>query len=111
MERGLEDVSDINKYLFLRDISEVRVEHYNGIKENIIVPENIGTVMFENGAIRAFNPFWNPALLDSIVPNSPAYNAGLLKGDRIVKVNGNDVIKWEEFTEQVKANVSPNIDS
>ena len=30
--------------------------------------------MFENGAIRAFNPFWVPAILDSIVPNSPAYN-------------------------------------
>ena len=52
----------------------------------------------------------DPVLLDSIVPNSPAYNAGLLKGDRIIKVNGNDVIKWEEFTEQVKANTTPNID-
>ena len=51
-----------------------------------------------------------PAILDSIVPNSPAYNAGLLKGDRIVKVNGNDVVKLEEFTEQVKANTSQNID-
>ena len=49
-------------------------------------------------------------LLDSIVPNSPAYNAGLLKGDRILKVNGNDVVKWQEFTELVKANDSPNIE-
>ena len=107
---SLEDVSEINKYLFLRDISEVRVEHYNGIKENIIVPENIGTVMFENGAIRAFSPLRDPVLLDSIVPNSPAYNAGLLKGDRIVKVNGNDVVRWKEFTDIVEANVSPNIE-
>tara|TARA_B110000438_G_scaffold280587_1_gene305990 strand:- start:109 stop:990 length:882 start_codon:yes stop_codon:yes gene_type:complete len=107
---SLEDVRDINKYLFLRDISEVRVEHYNGIKENIIVPENIGTVMFENGAIRAFSPLRDPVLLDSIVPNSPAYNAGLLKGDRIVKVNGIDVVRRKEFTDIVEANVSPNIE-
>ena len=107
---ALEDVRDINKFLFLRDVTEVKVEHLNGKQENISVPENIGTLMFENGAIRAFNPYWLPAILDSIVPNSPAYNAGLLKGDRIVKVNGNDVVKWKEFTEQVKANTSQNID-
>ena len=107
---ALEDVRDINKFLFLRDVNEVKVEHLNGKQENISVPENIGTIMFENGAIRAFNPYWLPAILDSIVPNSPAYNAGLLKGDRIVKVNGNDVVKWKEFTEQVKANTSQNID-
>jgi len=107
---ALEDVRDINKYLFLRDVSEVSVEHLNGNKENISIPDNIGTIMFENGAIRAFNPFWVPAILDSIVPNSPAYNSGFLKGDRIVKVNGNDVVKWEEFTEQVKANTTQNID-
>ena len=106
----IENVLDINKFLFLRDVDEVKVEHLNGKVENISVPENIGTIMFENGAIRAFNPFWAPAILDSIVPNSPAYNAGLLKGDRIVKVNGNDVVKWKEFTEQVKANTSQNID-
>jgi regulator of sigma E protease len=107
---GLEDIRNINKYLFLRDVSEVRVEHLNGKQENISVPDDIGTVMFENEAIRAFNPYWFPAILDSIVPNSPAYNAGLLKGDRIIKVNGNDVIKWEEFTEQVKANTTQDID-
>ena len=106
----IENVLDINKFLFLRDVDEVKVEHLNGKVENISVPENIGTIMFENGAIRAFNPYWFPAILDSIVPNSPAYNAGLLKGDRIVKVNGNDVVKWKEFTEQVKANTSQNID-
>jgi regulator of sigma E protease len=107
---ALENVLDINKFLFLRDVDEVKVEHLNGKQENISVPENIGTIMFDNGALPAFNPFWVPAILDSIVPNSPAYNAGFLKGDRIVKVNGNDVVKWEEFTEQVKANTSQNID-
>jgi regulator of sigma E protease len=107
---ALENVLDINKFLFLRDVDEVKVEHLNGKQENISVPENIGTIMFDNGALPAFNPFWVPAILDSIVPNSPAYNAGFLKGDRIVKVNGSDVVKWEEFTEQVKINKSQNID-
>ena len=107
---ALENVLDINKFLFVRDISEVRVEHLNGKQEIISVPNDIGTVMFENGAMNAFNPFWVPAILDSIFPDSPAFNAGLLKGDRIINVNGNDAVKWEEFTEQVKANKSQNID-
>ena len=107
---ALENVLDINKFLFVRDISEVRVEHLNGKQEIISVPNDIGTVMFENGAMNAFNPIWVPAILDSIFPDSPAFNAGLLKGDRIINVNGNDVVKWEEFTKQVKANKSQNID-
>ena len=72
----IESVIDISKYLFLRDVNQVRVERYNGKKENISIPENIGTIMFENGAINAFAPMV-PAVLDSIVPNSPAFNAGL----------------------------------
>jgi regulator of sigma E protease len=104
----IENVIDINKFLFLRDINSVTVERYNGIKENISIPENIGTVMFENGAMNAFVPLV-PAVIDSIVPDSPAYNASLAKGDKIIKVNGNDIIKWQDFTELVKLNTSSNI--
>ena len=104
----IENVIDINKFLFLRDINSVTVERYNGIKENISIPENIGTIMFENGAINAFVPLVH-AVIDSIVPDSPAYNASLAKGDKIIKVNGNDIIKWQDFTELVKLNTSSNI--
>ena len=104
----IENVIDINKFLFLRDINSVTVERYNGSKENISIPENIGTIMFENGAMNAFVPLV-PAVIDSIVPDSPAYNASLVKGDKIIKVNGNDIIKWQDFTELVKLNTSSNI--
>ena len=72
----IENVIDINKFLFLRDINSFTVERYNGSKENISIPENIGTIMFENGAMNAFVPLV-PAVIDSIVPDSPAYNASL----------------------------------
>ena len=104
----IENVIDINKFLFLRDINSVTVERYNGIKENISIPENIGTIMFENGAMNAFVPLV-PAVIDSIVHDSTAYNASLAKGDKIIKVNGNDIIKWQDFTELVKLNTSSNI--
>ncbi|MFL2666122.1 MAG: RIP metalloprotease RseP [Flavobacteriaceae bacterium] len=104
----LENIIDINKFLFLRDVSEVRVQHYDGTRENILVPEDIGTIMFTNGVMRPFTPLVQP-ILDSISPNSPAENAGLKSGDKIVRVNGNEIIKWQNFAELVKANTSPNI--
>ena len=104
----LENIIDINKFLFLRDVSEVRVQHYDGTRENISVPEDIGTIMFTNGVMRPFTPLVQP-ILDSISPNSPAENAGLKSGDKIVRVNGNEIIKWQSFAELVKANTSPNI--
>ena len=105
----LENVLDINKYLFLRDVSEVRVEHLNGKKENISVPENIDELMFQNGAILSFIPLRTPTIIDSVVPNSSAYNVGLLKGDRIVKANGKDIAKLEDFSDASNENSSPNI--
>ena len=106
----LENVLDINKFLFLRNVSEVRVEHISGKEENISVPENIDEIMFEKGAVLSFLPLRSPTLLDSVIPNSNAYKAGLLKGDRIININGTDVAKWDKFSELVELNTSPNLD-
>ena len=106
--KDLENVVDINKYLFLRDVSSVRVEHYDGVRETIEVPENFGSLMFTSGVMRPFTPLVEP-IIDSIIPNSSAFNADFQKGDKIVEVNGNQIIKWQDFTELIKANSSENV--
>ena len=106
--KDLENVVDINKYLFLRDVSSVRVEHYDGVRETIEVPENFGSLMFTSGIMRPFTPLVEP-IIDSIIPNSSAFNADFQKGDKIVEVNGNQIIKWQDFTELLKANSSENV--
>ena len=106
--KDLENVVDINKYLFLRDVSNVRVEHYDGVRETIEVPENFGSLMFTSGVMRPFTPLVEP-IIDSIIPNSSAFNADFQKGDKIVEVNGNQIIKWQDFTELLKANSSENV--
>tara|TARA_B100000575_G_scaffold18738_1_gene12967 strand:+ start:50 stop:1366 length:1317 start_codon:yes stop_codon:yes gene_type:complete len=106
--KDLENVVDINKYLFLRDVSSVRVEHYDGVRETIEVPENFGSLMFTSGVMRPFTPLVEP-IIDSIIPNSSAFNADFQKGDKIVEVNGNQIIKWQDFTELLKANSSENV--
>ena len=104
----LENIADINKYLFLRDVSSVRVEHYDGVRETIEIPENLGSLMFTSGVMRPFTPLVEP-IIDSIVPNSSAFNVDFQKGDKIVEVNGNEIIKWQDFTELIKANSSENV--
>jgi len=106
--KDLENIADINKYLFLRDVSSVRVEHYDGVRETIEIPENLGSLMFTSGIMRPFTPLVEP-IIDSIVPNSAAFNADFQKGDKVVEVNGNEIIKWQDFTELIKANSSENV--
>src|SRR5207237_6201185 len=42
---------------------------------------------------RAGNPFADPAVIAAVRPNSPAYKAGLKTGDKIVEVNGREIVR------------------
>lgn len=98
-----EDVMDVNKYLFLRGVSEIKVEHTDGITESLLIPEDIGYKIWQSGNIDPFTPRV-PAKLDSITPDSPAEKAGLQSGDKVIKVDGEPIAFWVELTERVKNN-------
>jgi regulator of sigma E protease len=105
---GLENIIDISKYLFLRNISTVKVEHYDGKNEILSIPEDIGTKMFETGNILPFTALVQP-IIDAIEPNSPAQKANLMSEDLILSVNGISIIKWQDFTKLVKESSSSSI--
>lgn len=44
------------------------------------------------------------ALIGDVVPDSPAAEAGFIKGDEVIQISGNPISTWEEFTEVVEAN-------
>ncbi len=102
-----EDVLDINKYLFLRPIQSIEVIREDGTTEIITVPETIGKTMWEKGVLKPFSPRFH-AVIDSIVPNSPAHLAGIVKNDNILSINGNSIQFWDEFTNAVKNNPANN---
>lgn len=96
-----ENVMNINKNLFLRDVSTVEVLHSNGKNETINLPKDIGKIMWQNGIMDPFQARV-PAVFDSIIKDSPAAKSGLKKGDIVTAVNGAHTSFWHEFTEKVK---------
>jgi len=101
--KDFENVIDINKHLFLRDVKTIEVEHSNGITENLSVPEDVGTLMFKNDILYPFEPIRN-AVIDTVSEGYPAFDAGFKKGDVIVSANGETVQYWHEFTKSVVNN-------
>ena len=92
----LEDVMDINRYIFLRDVSKVEVKHNDGTVETISVPEDAGTKMFQNDTHFPFIPR-SLSVIDTILTDYPAEKAGLRKNDKIVAINGQAVQYYDEY--------------
>lgn len=104
----VESVSDINKHLMVRDVATIEVEHPDGNKETIELPEDIGSQLFKAGELSAFNPI-SSAVIDSVIPDKPADKAGLKKGDSIIAVNGERIDYWHQFKQKVNANADQEI--
>src|SRR5699024_8674746 len=83
----LDNMLNINKYLLVRDINSVKAKHADGTVEQIAIPEDIGSTLFQSGEMRAFSVMPS-RVIDSVVPNSPAALAGLTPGDKLISVNG-----------------------
>jgi len=94
------DVTDVNKHLFLRDITSLDVIHSDGKSESIDIPENIGEIMWENGVMQPFSVRM-PAVIDTVIVESPADKAGFLKNDKILSVDNTPIVYWNEFTNLV----------
>lgn len=91
------DVTNVNKFLFLRDLKTLDVLHEDGKKETINIPENIGEIMWQKGIMTPFE-VRIPAVIDSVIPNKPAEKVGLMKGDKILAFNDTPI----SYTYQVK---------
>jgi regulator of sigma E protease len=98
-------VTQINKYLFLRDVETVTVTHTDGNTETISLPEDIGTEMFQKDIL---TPFVErvPPVIDTVLTDHPGFEAGFKKGDRIVAVNGQPVTYWHEFKQNLNSDLT-----
>ena len=96
----LDNVYNLNKYLFLRSVSEVEVQHPSGVKETLQIPEDFGSQMFESGDLRPVGILF-PAVIE-VQPNSPAATSGLETGDLILSTNGVAINNYSFLVDHIK---------
>ncbi len=69
----------------------------NGNEVSVTIPDTFGLLdMSKNGP---FIQYRIPAILDSIIPGRPAATAGLIRGDKIIAVNGIATDSWSQLTQ------------
>ncbi|PHS66989.1 MAG: RIP metalloprotease RseP [Flavobacterium sp.] len=103
-----ENLNDLNKFLFLRDVSDITVQHMGGATETLSIPEDVGMTMFKAGEMQPFQPV-RTTVLDTVIPDMPAAKAGILKGDKIISINGKATSIWSNLSKEIKANPSKEI--
>ncbi len=88
-----------------RDISEAkRVDIIRDGKEmSISLPGEINLLNMMKADPSFVRPLL-PAKIDSILPGSPAQKIGLVKGDKILALNGKPVDSYNEFVDQLGRN-------
>jgi regulator of sigma E protease len=85
-----------------RDLSEAkRVDLIrNGKEMSLNLPGDLNLLNMLKAEPSFVRPLI-PAVIDSVMDNSPAAEIGLQKGDKIIALNGKPVDSYNEFTEQI----------
>ena len=90
---------DIDVYRHIADAKVVQVKR-GGKTVNINMPEDMSLLDMLKTEPAFARPFI-PAVVDSVMPGTPAAKAGVQKGDKILAINGHAVDSWNEFSAQV----------
>ncbi|NPA35240.1 MAG: RIP metalloprotease RseP [Chlorobi bacterium] len=100
-------VSDITKHILLEDVKSLTVVRGDSTF-TLPIPEDFGQKIMASG-VRTFAEFRIPAVIDSVIPNSPAQKAGIMKGDSIISVNGQPASFFHQFQKAIVSNAGKNI--
>lgn len=92
----IEGIQEFNISILLRGHRSIEVQHEDGVKEVIQLPEDIDYQLFEKDAFPAFS-LRTHFSIDSVFAETPAALAGLQKGDSLIALNNNPVVFWEDF--------------
>ncbi|SFU68595.1 regulator of sigma E protease [Pustulibacterium marinum] len=104
----LDNSMDINRYLMVRDVSNIEVEHANGNVETLHLPDTIGIHLFKEGVMIPFIPFRDNTI-DTVLAEMPAAISGIEKGDKVIDVDGKKISFFHEISDQLKAGVKSTI--
>lgn len=92
-----ETLNEINKEVLFGDERVIEFER-DGRVQTITLPEDIDQTMLANGTQSIFSEAF-PAVLDTIIAGSNAEKAGILKGDKILAIDGEPIKYYREVYE------------
>ena len=81
---------EITVQILLDDIKQVTVDR-NGSNEQISIPADFAETVISNKVTKGLFTEECPFIVDSLMPDMPAQKAGLMKGDEIISINGNQI--------------------
>lgn len=121
LPEGAESLAALPIGATIERVGDLAVRHWGDVRDGVLDAPN-GTLVIETSAPRgtyevevgsdissrrqilASVGWWIPAELGDISPGSPAADAGLEKGDRVLAVGGTQIQTWYEFVEHIQAN-------
>ena len=98
-----DNFQDINKRMILDDPKQVTIDRL-GQEMTITLPDDFGQLLVDSGIKSGAFSLRIPFVIDSIVPENPAYHAGLMKGDSVVGVNGLYSPYFQEIAKTLRNN-------
>jgi regulator of sigma E protease len=91
------DVDLIRKIVDEKVVTVLR----NGAETTVTIPEEFG--LLDIGKDTPFMQYRIPAVIDSILPDSPAALAGIMQGDSVTAIAGRDVNSWYKLMSAMDA--------
>jgi regulator of sigma E protease len=98
----IKNPTDIAKYIMIDDVKRLTVKRGDSTLV-LDVPDGYGQRLIGAG-IKGFAEYRVPFVIDSVVPNMPAYNVGIQKGDSLLTVNGEPASYYHEFVSLLSSN-------
>jgi len=89
--------NELNKEILLRDAKKLTIQHADGSKQQVDLPDDFGTTLFQEGAFPLFSLRHKSTHVDSVIANTGASKAGLKKGDKIILIDKKSIAYFDEI--------------